>query len=261
MSSHHEQIRSQFTLQAEPFGASAAIQVAASLELVVELTGAKPEDTMLDMASGPGLLVCEFARVVRHAAGIDLTPAMLRQALQEADRRGLANVAWHLGDLMQTPFADGAFDIVTARFALHHLEDPSGALAEMTRVCAPGGVVAVIDNAPAPEHADAYNAMEILRDPSHVRAMPVTEIEQLVAGAGLRRQTTTRYFIESDLDTLLARSFPEPGDEPRIRALFEAAIVDDRLGLSTRRAAGTIEYRNPVAVVTGTRDHLESGSI
>ena len=41
------------------------------------------------------------------------------------------------------PFADGAFTVVTARYAFHHFPDPAAVLAEMTRVCAPGGTVMV----------------------------------------------------------------------------------------------------------------------
>src|SRR5438094_1891131 len=74
---HHESILDQFTKQAVPFSTAAGIRDEAALRLVVDLTGAGPDDTLLDVACGPGLLVCAFARVVGHATGIDLTPAML----------------------------------------------------------------------------------------------------------------------------------------------------------------------------------------
>src|SRR5262249_27254043 len=43
-------------------------------DLIVEASGAGPDDTVLDVACGPGLVVAAFARVVRHATGIDITP-------------------------------------------------------------------------------------------------------------------------------------------------------------------------------------------
>ena len=45
----------------------------------------------------------------------------------------------------------------------------------MARVCRPGGTVMVVDSAPAPDKADAFNRMEVVRDPSHARALPLAE--------------------------------------------------------------------------------------
>ena len=77
MSTHQDLILDQFTKQAVPFATAPGIQDEEALKLVVEFTGAGPNDTVLDVACGPGLVVCAFAPVVRHATGIDLTPAMI----------------------------------------------------------------------------------------------------------------------------------------------------------------------------------------
>src|SRR5881396_1277241 len=116
---HHESILDQFTKQAVPFSTAAGIRDEEALRLVVDLTDAGPDDTLLDVACGPGLLVCAFARVVRHATGIDLTPAMLDRARALQQERGLPNVTWQLGDVLPLPYADVAFSLVTARFAFH----------------------------------------------------------------------------------------------------------------------------------------------
>jgi ubiquinone/menaquinone biosynthesis C-methylase UbiE len=60
---------------------------------------------------------------------------MLDQARALAAERNLVNVEWQLGDVYRLPFADGSFDIVSCRFAFHHLEEPAKAFAEMVRVC------------------------------------------------------------------------------------------------------------------------------
>jgi SAM-dependent methyltransferase len=67
-------------------------------------------------------------------------------AQAEADRRGQANVAFQTGDVYQLAFADGTFDVVHAHQVLQHLSDPVAALAEMRRVCRPGGLVAARDS-------------------------------------------------------------------------------------------------------------------
>src|SRR4051794_10628912 len=137
--SHQARILDQFTRQAVPFAAAPAIRSSEALQRIVEMAQASAEDKVLDVACGPGLLVCAFARIVEHAAGIDLTPAMLDQARALQEEQGLRNVSWLRGDVLTLPFPDETFSIVTARFAFHHFTDPLAALREMRRVCRTGG--------------------------------------------------------------------------------------------------------------------------
>lgn len=252
-SDHRDAILDQFTRQAVPFSTAAGIKDEAALRLVVEFSGAGPEDTLLDVACGGGLVVCAFARVVRHATGIDITPAMLERARALAREQGLTNVSWRQGDVLPLPYADGAFSIVTSRFAFHHFLEAGAVLREMARVCAPGGRVVVVDSAPAPEKAAEFNRLEKLRDPSHVRAMPLAELEGLFRQAGLPEPRVTGYRLESDLESLLARSFPRPEDVPEIRRIFAQAVEDDRPDIHARRDGELIRYGYPVAVLAATR--------
>src|SRR5205809_4218121 len=129
----------QFTKQAIPFSTAPGIQDRDALALLVAATRAGADDTVLDVACGPGLVVCAFAAVVRHATGIDLTPAMIERARALQAERGLGNVTWRLGDVLPLPYADGSFSIVTSRFAFHHFLDPGPVLAELQPVRSAGG--------------------------------------------------------------------------------------------------------------------------
>jgi ubiquinone/menaquinone biosynthesis C-methylase UbiE len=249
MNSHGSRILDQFTRQAVPFSQSPSVSNQKALEFIVRCAEAGSEDTLLDVGCGPGLLVCAFAPVVRHATGIDLTPAMLDQARKAAEEQRLANVSWQQGDVTKLPYPDAHFSIVSSRFVFHHLEHPLIVLKEMVRVCKPGGRIVVADMAPAPEKADALNAEERLRDPSHVRALPEQELRELFANANLQEPTVGHYRVECDLDDLLSRSFPNPGDEPKLRKMFADSISGDTLGLNTRNEAGKIIYSFPVAVL------------
>jgi len=179
MGSHKSRILDQFTRQAAPFAAAAAIHNQEVLDSIVQWAGTGPDDTVLDVACGPGLLACAFARVAKHATGIDMTPAMLEQARKTQQEQGLKNVSWQQGNVYSLPFPPSQFSIVSSRFVFHHLQDPLAALREMQRVCQPGGKIVVADMAPQPEKAGALNAAELLRDPSHVRALPVDELRGL----------------------------------------------------------------------------------
>lgn len=252
-SEHQGQILDQFTRQATPFATSPGIRDEAALKLIVECSGAGPDDTVLDVACGPGLVVVTFARVVRHATGIDITPAMLDRARAHAAEQGLTNVTWHLGDVLPLPWPDASFSIVTSRFAFHHFLDPLAVLREMRRLVAPGGRVVVVDSTPVAAKADAFNRMERLRDPSHVRSLPVDEHRELYARVGLPEPRVTAYRLEGELEALIGRSFPHPGDDEKIREIFRAALDDDALDIQPRLENGQIRYGFPVSVLVADR--------
>ena len=253
MTTHRDAILDQFTRQAVPFATAPGIQDEAALRLVVEFSGAGPDDTVLDVACGPGIVVCAFAKVVAHATGLDLTPAMLDHARTLQKEKGLTNVTWQLGDASPLPYPDASFSIVTSRFAFHHFIDPLAAIKEMARVCRTGGRVVVIDSAPAPDKADAFNAMELVRDPSHARAMPLEELKDLYRRAQLPAPRATGYRLEGDLEGLIQRSFPKPGDDETLRRIFRASVEGDALGIGARRDGDTIRYGYPVAVLVAEK--------
>src|SRR5215469_14962014 len=97
--SHDSRILDQFTRQAVPFSTAAPIRNEEALNRIVQWAGAGSEDIVLDVACGPGLLICAFARVVKHATGIDMTPAMLEQARKIQQEKGINNVTWQPGNV------------------------------------------------------------------------------------------------------------------------------------------------------------------
>ncbi|MBI3799695.1 MAG: methyltransferase domain-containing protein [Deltaproteobacteria bacterium] len=251
MSTHQDLILDQFTKQAIPFATAPGIKDEEALKLVVDFTGAGPIDTVLDVACGPGLVVCAFAQVARHATGIDLTPAMIERARTLQQEKGLTNVTWQVGDVLPLPYPAASFSIVTSRFAFHHFQDPQAVLAEMKRVCTPGGKVVVIDviASPDPEKAAAYNRMEKLRDPSHVRGLTLVELERLFQQMALPAPRKTFYRLEAEVEDLLQRSFPNPGDADEIRRMFVESLDNDGLGMDTRRQGNKIHLAYPIAVL------------
>ena len=252
---NREAILDQFTRQAVPFSTAPGIRDEDALRRLVTASGAGPADTVLDVACGPGLVAAAFARVARHVTGIDLTPAMIERARALASERGLVNVTLQVGDVRPLPYDGGAFSLVVSRFAFHHFPDPGAVLREMARVCAPGGRVVVADTAvsPDPARAAAFNRMERLRDPSHVRALSLAELAGLFEAAGLPMPAVTRCEVRAEVEALLSRSFPVPGDADRIRALFEASLDDDALAVRARRIDGAIHFAYPVAILVASR--------
>ncbi|HYJ17647.1 MAG TPA: methyltransferase domain-containing protein [Burkholderiales bacterium] len=253
--SHQELIVDQFSKQAIPFSTAKTIADEKALQLLLDITNAGPDDMVLDVACGGGNVVCAFARVVRHATGIDMTPAMLERAARAAAEKQLSNVTWDRGDVSSLPYPDGAFDLVVTRFSFHHFPDPLAVLKEMKRVCAPGGRILVVDmhTSVIQSQADEFNRMELLRDPSHVRALHLDELKSLFPAAGLPDAAEAHYELRDELENLLGRSFPNPGDGERIREIFRASGRDNRLGIPIRQEGSKIHYAYPVAVLAANR--------
>jgi ubiquinone/menaquinone biosynthesis C-methylase UbiE len=254
---HRDAVVDQFTRQAAQFALSPAARNEEIVEAILRLAQAGPNDTALDVACGPGVLASALARRVRHATGIDLTPAMLDQARATQAHAGLTNVRWDLGDVTAMPYAPGSFTIVTCRFAFHHFPQPLRVLREMRRVAMPGGRIVVADSAPSAAKAHGFNALESLRDPSHTRAMPVEELRALFAAAGLAEPQVEQTRLPLDLDSFLARSYPPGGDrdKDRMRAMFEQALVDDGMDVQPRREGRTLYFSVPVAILAAQVPH------
>lgn len=254
--SHRNRIVDQFTRQAVPFSQAAAIANEQAMDLLIRLTGASPNDTMLDVACGPGLVALAFAPHVACVTGIDLTPAMIQRAKALQQQRGIANVSWQIGDVTHLPFADAAFSLVLTRYSVHHFPDPQAALAEMQRVCRPSGTLAVVDlfAAGSPEQAEAFNAMEKLRDPSHVRALPLGELRALVERMGMTDVRSGFYNIESEVEQWLGRAFPAtPADAERVRCLVREDVGRDRLGIGVHQRGQEVHLALPVVALVGRR--------
>jgi len=241
----------QFTRQAASFARLPSHEEAT--ELLLDMAGVAPGAEVLDVACGPGMVACAAARRARQVTGIDLTPAMIEQARLLQSNLGLANVEWRIGDATALPFDDCSFDAVTTRYSAHHLPDPDLAFAELLRVARPGARVAIADMVLPAQQATAYDRMERLRDPSHVRTLSREALGSAAAAAGLRDLRWADYLFSVDLERLMRASFPKPGDAERVRALFEADVGVDRMGLGLRREGGVITLSYPVCIVAGSK--------
>jgi SAM-dependent methyltransferase len=97
--------------------------------------------SVLDVGCGTGVVAVTAARLGAQVTGVDLTPALLELARENAQIAGV-KIDWREGDVENLPFADGAFDVVLSRFGHMFAPRPETATAEMLRVLKPGGTVA-----------------------------------------------------------------------------------------------------------------------
>jgi SAM-dependent methyltransferase len=250
---HRQAILDQFTRQATPFLKKLGHANESVLRLLLEATGVTSEDTVLDVACGPGLVACAFAAVARQVTGIDLTPAMIEQAKKLQARKRLTNLTWQVGDVLALPYQDASFSLVITRYSFHHFLDPRAVFREMVRVCAPAGRVMVVDVVLVPEKVAAYNRVEKLRDPSHTSTLTLAQFLDMPGQCGLTGLTTHFYNLEMELEAQLGASFPEPGDADKIRRIFRQDIGRDDLGLGAHFRGDKIYFAYPNLVLVGKK--------
>lgn len=238
---HLERTRREFTQQAAGFSASAATTDAAQVARLVAAMGDAAHGRVLDVACGPGIVACELAAVAREVVALDLTPAMLAKAQDRCRGAGRSNVVFKEGSATSLPFANESFDAVVTRLSFHHFPEPHRVLAEMLRVARPGGTLAVADvvSAQDPRKAALQNAIETLRDPSHVRMLPASELVALLTRPDLSIERQDAWDKAREFEEWVGIvADPERVAPLRIvvRALAEAG-QDAGMGLSIRNGA------------------------
>ncbi len=251
MDKQRQLIVEQFTRQAVPFSGMHARDDSEIHQLLINTADIGSNDEVLDVACGPGLVACELAKVARHVTGVDLTRAMIDQAETRQKSLGLTNLTWNVGDAQPLTFPDASFTRVVTRYTFHHFSDPAGVFAEMVRVCKPGGRVTVCDVfMTSREQGEAYDRMEKFRDPSHTRALPLTELQALFSTLDDVRQEFYKY--PADVEDLLSRAFPDPGGADAFRQMVAADVGINRLGIDASSKGG-LKFAFPVVIMSGVK--------
>jgi len=109
---------------------------------ILHLTGAGKESRVLSLGCGIGDTELLLAPYVKEVVGVDLSPAAIRQARADAERKQIANARFEEGSDIE-----GQFDVVMAVFFLHHLADDDLAAlpGRLKKRLAPGGMFYSLD--------------------------------------------------------------------------------------------------------------------
>jgi len=162
---------------------------------------------------------------VREVVACDVTPAMLEAVATTAATRGLANIATRQAPAENLPFPDASFDAVLCRFTTHHWQDMEAGLRQARRVARPGAPAIFVDSVANADRAlDSHlQAIELLRDVSHVRNYSLAEWLAALCRAGFPVETVTLRRVRMDFPVWIARTRTPPVHEAAIRALQGSA--------------------------------------
>jgi ubiquinone/menaquinone biosynthesis C-methylase UbiE len=189
---------------------------------------AKPR--ILDLGCGAGHASFAVAPAAASVIAYDLSEQMLAVVAQGAKERKLENVQTRKGPAERLPFSDGAFDLVITRFSVHHWLDVPAALREVNRVLTENGSVVFIDivSPEAPLNDTTLQAVELLRDASHVRDYRVSEWEAALTAADFTHSCISNWRLVMVFDDWVARMRTPPDRVKAIKSLFDSAPEEAR---------------------------------
>jgi ubiquinone/menaquinone biosynthesis C-methylase UbiE len=168
--------------------------------VLVEASGIRPGDRVLDVAAGSGNAAIPAAARGAEVVASDLTPELFAAGRELAARSGV-ELTWEEGDAEALPYPDSGFDVVLScvgvMFAPHHQQTAD----ELVRVCRPGGTIGLLSWTPTGFIGELFRTMKpyapppppgaqpapLWGDEEHVRALLGDRVTDVVA----RRQTLT----------------------------------------------------------------------
>lgn len=183
---HDSLVQSQFGARAHDYVTSAVHAQGADLARIGAMAAQCAPAQALDLGCGGGHVSYAIAAHAARVTACDLSEQMLAAVDAEAARRGIGNIATSRAAAEALPFADGSFDFLACRFSAHHWQNIAAGLSEARRVLRPGAQAVFADvAAPALVAADTHlQAVELLRDGSHVRDYSEGEWRAMLATAG-----------------------------------------------------------------------------
>lgn len=256
-------VRAQFGPNAAAYATSPTHAKGASRGRLVDLLAPQPTERALDVATGAGHMAFALAPHVHEVIASDVTPQMLDVTAAGAAERGLDNLHVQEADAEALPFDDASFNIVTCRIAPHHFPHPERFVCEAARVLRAGGRFGLVDNivpdgstsdstpgstpgastSSSAGAAAAINAWERRRDPSHARALSVSEWIAQIEAAGLAIEARETMGKTMDFGIWCDNLRVELAVRDELAAWLEATEGIARAFLQPRRIDGALHFR------------------
>lgn len=227
-------VQRQFNQVAANYSTSSVHARGRDLEAMVQTIPLTGQEIVIDAGCGTGHTALAFARHVAQVIGVDFTEGMLAQGRQLAADRGLTNVEFRLGDVEKMPFGDSYADLIVSRYSAHHWPHPAMALNGFRRILKPGGYFILNDIVSYDDFtADTYlQAIELLRDPSHVRDHTVAQWTAMLTEAGFVDITVVYNGpVWIDFAAWIQRMATPAPNAALIRTLFDGAPQEVKTAL------------------------------
>ncbi len=178
-----EAVKSAYRRYAGVYDALFGPVLQAGRTAVIESLALRSGERVLEVGVGTGLSLPLYPADVR-VTGIDVSGEMLAKARERVARRGLKNVEALLEmDAQAMSFPDASFDKVVAMYVISVVAHPERLLAELRRVCRPGGEVLIVNHVRSDNRAIAAVEKALARFSDQLGFHPDFELRTLAPGA------------------------------------------------------------------------------
>jgi ubiquinone/menaquinone biosynthesis C-methylase UbiE len=143
----------------------------------------QPGETVLDLGSGGGFDCFLAARAVGDnglVIGVDMTPEMITKSRRNAEKAGLGNIDFRLGELENLPVADGIVDVIISNCVINLSPEKERVFSEAFRVLKPGGRLAISDVVATAELPDDLKKNMAFYTGCIAGASPIQELESML---------------------------------------------------------------------------------
>ncbi len=239
-----EKIQEEFGRQAANMAAAPAFKEEQTLRHISAALGPAPVGRVLEVACGPGIVAEAIAPLVSELVCIDATPEMLALAEFRLEKSEHSNLTFYEALAEALPFEAAEFDVIVTRLSFHHFEDIRTVLSEFRRVLRPQGrlVTADVISSSNREESALHNALEQLRDPTHVHMFSHQEFLTVLRRGGFEPIVEESWEQQRNFSEW-ARIISVPGRTDPIREVM-SALSRSKLhaGIQLHEANGDIQF-------------------
>ncbi len=183
-------------------------------------------ETVLDLGSGGGFdcfLAAKQVGETGRVIGVDMTPDMISKARANAEKLGVANVEFRLGEIEHLPVADGTVNAIMSNCVINLSPDKLQVFREAHRVLAPGGRLAISDVVAIAELPESFRNDAASISGCVGGAISVKEIEAMLRDAGFH---DVKVEVEAGSAEIVAGWFPGSGAERYVASATIEAVKE-----------------------------------
>jgi phosphatidylethanolamine/phosphatidyl-N-methylethanolamine N-methyltransferase len=175
----------------------------------------RPGQEVLEVGVGTGLNLRLYPKGV-GVTGVDLSAQMLREARERGrDNGSTGRVALARMDATRLAFADDSFDVVYAPYVVSVVPQPRRVVAEMARVCRPGGKVVVVNHFGSRRRPLRWVEKRLTPITHHVGFRLDLPVEAILGVRGLVKEEERRVNLLGLWRLLVFSRLPKPKPKPR----------------------------------------------
>ncbi len=256
-------VKEEFKRQSETLSVASVFTDSGVLEQIRAAVGPTGMMRLLDLGCGPGIVTASIAPDVKQVVAYDLTPEMIDKARNKCRESRLKNVRFELGNAEQLPFGGESFDCVVTRLTIHHFFDPDRVMKEVVRVTHRGGKVVVADvvSSENEEEAVLHNALETLRDPTHVWMVSPSKMLELFQSNGLRITSTVTWEMKRDYEEWIRITNAPERVKPLYVVMEALAKAGLHAGINLHFGGKAVTFTHRWLLVTGEKTQSNDASL